>query len=822
VFLFKKTMKTSVIVFTIVGALIVCLCVLCAAALGLTLITVPTVTLPTFPTLPPRNPTETAVPLQHSPDDAGEGTLRVLTEAIIPENDPADLAYRLGGIAGPIPETVPAPASPPTVGSSETFWASDTDTNENFQLTAVLQYTTAHTYFWVEEGVSFDMAELVALAEDFENFMYPTVREFFGPEWTPGIDNDPRIYILYATGIGNSIAGYFSSADEVHPLAHEYSNAHEMFFLSADNTGLDEVFTYGVLAHEFQHMIHWNGDRNEENWINEGFSEVAALLTGYYDGGFDSTYTRDPDIPLTAWPEDGPKTPHYGGAFLYLAYLLDRFGDELTREIVSHPENGMTAIDIALAETGAEDPLRGTVPTADTLFQDFAAALYLLDPNVADGRYDFTVYDDAPQTDENETVTSCPSNPLSRDVNQYGIDYIRITCGGEHTLVFEGSTAIPVLPQDPYSGDYAFWSNRGDEADMTLTRQFDFTGVSGPISIEYRTWYEIEAGYDYVYLLASTDGETWEILTTPSGTAEDPSGNSYGWAYNGNSRGWLLESVDLSGYAGMTVWLRFEYITDAAVNGEGLLLDDVAIPAIGYFSDFEADDGGWEAAGFVRLQNVLPQTFVLSLITFGDAGTEVEYLALDADNRIEIPLSIGGDVDEVVLVISGTTRFTRQQTGYLIELRNLVPALPANPVHLEQVALHRESELGCQHFHQVLRPAVVELDHLVALVADQVVVVAAGHQDVVHRPAALENRVHEAQVRQQVEGAVDRHPPDPGRFFADPGDEVIRRDVASAADQGLGDRPAGVCQPVAGSDQPGCQCFGLVIRVFHVHIFRQA
>ncbi|HUF38572.1 MAG TPA: hypothetical protein VMN57_08615 [Anaerolineales bacterium] len=658
-------MKTTAIVFTIVGALLVCLCVLCAAALGLSLISIPVIA----PTLPPVGPVETTAPVLESVSGDGLETLASLSAVTIPENDPGDLAYRMGRVSAPVPETVPAPAQTQTVGLQRTFWATDTDTNENFQVTATLHYITPHTYFWVEDGVNFDLDDLVDLAEDFEHHTYPTVREFFGSEWSPGIDNDPHIYILYISGIGRSIAGYFSSADQVHPLAHPYSNGHEMFFLSADNLDLDEVFTYGVLAHEFQHMIHWNGDRNEETWINEGFSEIAALLTGYYDGGFDATYTRDPDIPLTHWPEDGPKTPHYGGAFLYLTYLLDRFGEDVTREIVSHPENGLTAIDLALAKTETEDPLHGGLPTADTVFLDFAVTLYLLDPDVGDGRYDYSIHPAAPQTDESETVSGCPVGPLSRDVNQYGIDYIRITCPGDHTLIFDGSTVIPVLPEDPYSGDYAFWSNRGDEADMTLTRQFDFTGVSGPLTLEYRTWYEIEAGYDYVYLLASTDGETWEILTTPSGTAENPSGNSYGWAYNGISGGWLLERVDLSDYAGETIWLRFEYITDAAVNGEGLLLDDIAIPQVAYFTDFETDDGGWEAAGFVRIRNLLPQTYAIALISTGSSGIRVDYLQPDGENRIEIPISIGEDIDEVILVISGTTRFTRQLTGYTIELK---------------------------------------------------------------------------------------------------------------------------------------------------------
>jgi bacillopeptidase F (M6 metalloprotease family) len=71
--------------------------------------------------------------------------------------------------------------------------------------------------------------------------------------------------------------------------------------------------------------------------------------------------------------------------------------------------------------------------------------------------------------------------------------------------------------------------------------------------------------------------------------------------------GYIQESVDLSQYAGQQVTLRFEYITDAAVNGEGVLLDDVSIPEIGYTTDFENGDGGWDAQGFVRCKIRLPR-----------------------------------------------------------------------------------------------------------------------------------------------------------------------------------------------------------------------
>ena len=122
----------------------------------------------------------------------------------------------------------------------------------------------------------------------------------------------------------------------------------------------------------------------------------------------------------------------------------------------------------------------------------------------------------------------------------------------------------------------------------------------------------------------------------------------------------------MSEFAGEEIWLRFEYVTDAAVNGEGLMLDDVEIPEIGYFADFEEDDGGWEAAGFVRVSDVLPQTFRLALVTNG-RDIEVEYLELDADNYLEIPIEIGGNVRDVTLVVVGTTRFTVQPASYQID-----------------------------------------------------------------------------------------------------------------------------------------------------------
>ncbi len=595
-------------------------------------------------------------------------SLQTLEDTIVPENDPRDLAMRLGGKTD-IPLTVDLP-KPTGVGQVEKFWVSNVDTNKNFQVDATLRYVGQHIYFWVQDGISYNETDLQKLGDTFDQKIYETDRQFFGSEWDPGIDNDPHLYIVFARGLGMNLAGYFSSADEVPPQAHKYSNAHEMFLLNADNLHLDEQFTYSVLAHEFQHMIHWYRDRNETSWLNEGFSELAAFLNGYDVGGFDYLYMQDPDLQLNDWPNDQNATsPHYGAGFLFTTYFLDRFGEDATKALVADQANGLDSVDDVLKQLKETDPQTGKQLTADDVFADWVVANYLDNNSVGDGRYFYHNYPSLPSTTDTEVVSNCPVDWQQRDVKQYGADYIHIRCNGNYTVSFKGANQVGILPVNPHSGDYAFWSNKGDESDMTLTHNFDFTNVQGPINFQYSTWYDLEKDYDYLYLVASTDnGQTWQIIKTPSGTDQDLSGNSYGWGYNGVSNGWIQENVDLSQFAGKNIQLRFEYVTDAAVNGEGLLLDDVSIPQINYQTDFEADDGGWKGAGFVRVQNVLPQTFRVSIIREG-GQTTVETIDVQAGQTVNVPVEQNGGSSDVIMTVSGTTRFTRQPGNYSFEIK---------------------------------------------------------------------------------------------------------------------------------------------------------
>jgi len=598
--------------------------------------------------------------------DTGAETEELLETADVLVRDLHDLAIRLRHLPPDIPRTVNPEGSPDyPVGTHRLFHVSNVDTDEQFDIYAILEYKTEHVYMWVEEGVRFDQDDLEAAADLFEEHSYPTDRAFFGSEWNPGVDNDPHVSILHARNLGDSVAGYYSSADEFVSTVRDDSNEMEMFYINIENVTINDDFYNGVLAHEFQHMIHWHNDRNEETWLNEGFSELASYLNDFDPGGSEWIFAMEPDTQLNSWPEGpGAAGANYGAGYLFTSYFLDRFGPEATQALVAHPENSFASVEAVLEELG-------TGLTYVDLLADWIVANLLDEPRLAGGRYGYEEID--PPSFNIETTYRESDYPVSESstVHQHGTDYIELR--GEQPLAFRftGSTRIGLVEITAYSGRYFWWSNRGDDSDMMLTRAFDLSSVS-EATLEFWAWYDIEEDWDYAYVEISTNGgETWEILNTPSGTPTNPNGNSFGWAYTsksgGGTPGWIQERVDLSAYTGQEVLVRFEYITDDAVNRPGFVLDDVSIPEIGYFSDFEDDGGGWEPAGFIRHANVLPQHWLVQLILFGPETT-VQRLELNEDQTGEWAIPLDHRTDRAVVTISGLAPVTTEVGSYSYEV----------------------------------------------------------------------------------------------------------------------------------------------------------
>jgi len=677
--------RNSIIVVSIVSLLLCC----CIAALCLggfiayqviltqqATIFAPGFLLTAAPDTPTPVPVIVTTPVP-TPLPGAQDTLQTLDAELVPENDLRELTTRLLGVQN-IPETVSDTPTDYASGKELVFNAQNSDTDAEFTVTAELVYKTDNVYFFVEKGVSVNDDAVKKMVDKFQNDTYPTDREFFGSEWNPGVDGDPRLYVLFARGLGGTVAGYYLSYDEYSHLAREHSNEKEMFYINADATSPGDPHLDGYLAHEFQHMIHWYHDHNEETWINEGSSVLAEFLNGYGSGGKEFAYVNNPDLQLNTWAEGvaGDNFAHYGAGFLFITYFLDRFGDKATQALVADPANGLRSVEDVLKEQNITDSLTGQPITMVSVFADWVIANYLGDPGVADGRYDYSNYPTAPTVSApTESFYSCPVSAQSATVHQFGADYYAINCDGQITLNFTGSQQISVLPTTPHGGRYAFWGNRTDQSDTTLTREFDLTGLTSA-TLSYWAWWTIEADFDYTYVLASADdGQTWDMLKTPSGTESDPNLSNFGWGYTDNSGGgatpaWVEETVDLSKYAGKKILIRFEYVTDPGVNRAGFLVDDVSVPELNYSADFETDGGGWDGAGFVRIDNILPQTFLVQVIKQNpdSSQTTVERMKLDEANIGSLTLDLANG-EKAVLVVSGATQFTTEVASYQFEIK---------------------------------------------------------------------------------------------------------------------------------------------------------
>ena len=607
---------------------------------------------------------EPTVEISREPaSDVATETEQLLAGTVVPVRDLHELAIRLQGLPADTPREVQAAPPDYDVGDTRVFHVSNTDTDEQFDITAVMMYETDHLYMWVQQGMPADEASVREAAETFESHTYPTVRAFFGTEWSPGVDGDPHVHILHARGLG-SVGGYYSSSDEFVSAVREDSNQMEMFYISLEYEVINSDSYHGTLAHEFQHMIHWYADRNEDTWLNEGFSVLSSYLAGFDPGGFEFGFASRPDTQLTDIDYDADDVfASYGAGYMFAAYFLDRFGAEATQALVAHPENGLAAVNAVLAELGAG-------VTAEDVFADWVVANLLDDPAIDDGRYGYAEMD-PPEVWVTSTHTEFPASDETT-VRQYGADYIEVQGSQPLQLSFTGATQSRLVNTTAHSGQYLWWSNRGDDSDMTLTREFDLSEVDSA-TLEFWTWYDIEEDWDYAYVEISTDGgATWQILTTPSCTAEDPNGNSFGCAYTGMSGDggeptWIQEQVDLTPYAGQTVQVRFEYITDDAVNRPGFVVDDLGIPEIDYFSDFEADGDGWETEGFVRHANVLNQRWLVQLILFGPQTT-VQQLEVGADQTGQWEIPLGGGVGRAVVVVSGLAPVTTEPAAYRYDI----------------------------------------------------------------------------------------------------------------------------------------------------------
>ncbi len=557
-----------------------------------------------------------------------------LARVAVPQADPYALARRLAN-AYPLPVQTPSSAVTPDaqahgVGDSERFWVMNLDSVENFAVTATLRHASPHLFMWVEDGLNTDDSGLRRSLDHFETVLYPILNDYFVPAGRAGMISEAQYHILNARFSG--ALGYFTGNDMFPSWLVPFSNERRMFYINPQTVAPGSTSYDGTLVHEFQHMLHWEADRNEDSWLNEGLSELAMHLCGYDRLGRVQAFERKTDVQLTNW-EISDTIEHYGASFLFLAYFAERFGQEAVRELVKTPLNGIASFDAVLH---AQDPSQ----SFEGLFADWTVANYV-DGRVSDLGSPYG-YQNLQVRANAEASLPSPTSEVEGSVHQYAADYIELArMDHGQRLEFRAPLTTSLIANQPHSGSYYWWSNRGDNSNMTLTRSFDLSGLQSA-TLQAWLWYDIEEGWDFAYVEASCDdGHSWHLLTSDYTTLSNPSGNSYGPALTGGSglradprqeQGpsdgpqWVLQSFDLTPFVGGEVQLRFEYLTDDSVHGAGLCIDDIAIPELEFHDDVEDGVECWSAEGFLRTDNVVSQRFLVQLVRMAPATDHSEVL----------------------------------------------------------------------------------------------------------------------------------------------------------------------------------------------------
>ena len=176
------------------------------------------------------------------------------------------------------------------------------------------------------------------------------------------------------------------------------SNETEMLYVDVDPLDPKTDVGLGILAHEYQHLIHYGKDTDEDVWLNEGASDFAMWLCGYSPSAHRDAFESSPMVSMTAWPGGvGSSLPYYGAAYLWTLYLYEQYGGLPTiNALIANRENGIASVEATLRS-------RGFTRSVQEVYADWRIALFADDLSIENGRYGF---------DGEEVNVSARAHPL--------------------------------------------------------------------------------------------------------------------------------------------------------------------------------------------------------------------------------------------------------------------------------------------------------------------------------------------------------------------------------------------------------------------------
>ena len=311
----------------------------------------------------------------------------------------------------PVGEGMAALKRVPVVGERKQFKVFNKE-DRFTDVTAEVMHVSQRAVFYQDVKApagGFNAADFQRFGALFDDPIYATnVRVFGAPS---DIDANDRITVLFTPvvneltppGSAGFVAGFFFGWDLT---TNSGSNRAEIFYsvvpdpagTFGDTRRVDRILEVvpPVLAHEFQHMIHFHQRRRLRNggdealWLSEGLAHMAEELVGeefLRRGDVESAtdfkgdnfarallyLRRTEDVSLIAFEQPG-SLEERGAAWLFLLYLMGHYGGE--DFITRLTQTTRTSVSNVRAETGQ---------AWARLFSDWTVANYADDLAVLQG-----------------------------------------------------------------------------------------------------------------------------------------------------------------------------------------------------------------------------------------------------------------------------------------------------------------------------------------------------------------------------------------------------------------------------------------------------
>jgi hypothetical protein len=245
------------------------------------------------------------------------------------------------------------------------------------KVTATARLVTQRAVLWVdvEAESAFAAGDLEFFGKLFDDPIYPTNVSVFGEP--SDVDGNKRIFILFTPRVNaltprnqsSYITGFFYGCDLLARNRCTGSNEAEIFYSMVPDTagkwgsvrprGTVRAAVPPILAHEFQHMIHFaqRGGSSDVLWLSEGLAHTAEELVG------DALQSSDPALARTFQTANLSRAQRYladpagtslleqggsgsiemrGGAWLLLKHMRAHYGgNDLLRRLTANPQSGV-------------------------------------------------------------------------------------------------------------------------------------------------------------------------------------------------------------------------------------------------------------------------------------------------------------------------------------------------------------------------------------------------------------------------------------------------------------------------------------------------